>query len=208
MGTVATFDRSRGFFERTLALLAPQLREAGHVGYVNLNTIVNEGGIWPLELTCRFGCPGYAVLDPLQQTSWADLFRMMATRSGRTFAVAGGFSVGIVLTIPPFPYSRIEIDEPVGLPVLLPDNFDAEDLRHVHYAEVGLEEGQLVTSGNYGWPMVVTGIGPTIAVAQRAAYDRVRQILIPNVRYRLDIGDRLAARDYSNVDALSLFDDR
>jgi phosphoribosylamine--glycine ligase len=208
MGTVATFDRSRGFFERTLALLAPQLREAGHVGYVNLNTIANERGIWPLELTCRFGCPGYAVLDPLQRASWADLFRMMATRSGRTFAVAGGFSVGIVLTIPPFPYSRMEIDEPVGLPVLLPDNFDAEDLRHVHYAEVGLEEGQLVTSGNYGWPMVVTGTGPTIAVAQRAAYDRVRQILIPNVRYRLDIGDRLAARDYSNVDALSLFDDR
>ena len=204
MGTVATFDRSRLFFDRTLALIEPLLRAHGHVGYVNLNTIVNEAGIWPLEFTCRFGCPGYAVLDPLQKTSWAELFAMMARRSGAAFAAAPGFSVGIVLTTPPFPYSRMEIDEPVGLPVLLPEDFDADDLRHVHPAEIGLEDGQLVTSGIYGWPMVVTGTGPTIADAQRAAYARAGRILIPNVRYRLDIGDRLAARDYSRVDELSL----
>lgn len=208
MGTVATFDRSARFFERTLARLAPLLRANGHVGYVNLNTIVNARGIWPLEFTCRFGCPGYAVLDPLQETGWADLLRMMASRSARTFAAVAGFSVGVVLTIPPFPYSRLEVEAPVGLPVLLPETFDGEDFRHVHLAEVGLAEGQLVTSGNYGWPMVVTGTGPTIAAAQRAAYDRARQILIPNVRYRLDIGDRLAASDYSAVDALGLLGDR
>ena len=67
-----------------------------------------------------------------------------------------------------------------------------------------MADGQLVTSGIYGWPMVVTGTGPTIAAAQRAAYGRARHILIPNVRYRLDIGDRLAARDYSRVDGLAL----
>src|SRR5206468_2025434 len=146
MGTVATFDRGGAFFERTLARLAPLLRANRHVGYVNLNTIVNERGIWPLELTCRFGCPGFAVLDPLQETGWAELLRMMATRSDRAFAAAAGFSVGIVLSTPPFPYSRMEIDEPVGLPILLPDDFDAEDLRNVHLAEAGLEDGKLVTS--------------------------------------------------------------
>jgi phosphoribosylamine--glycine ligase len=204
MGTVATFERSGVFFERTLARVAPLLRANGHVGYVNLNTIVNDEGIWPLEFTCRFGCPGYAVLDPLQETGWADLFRMMVSRSAGTFAAAPGFSVGIVMTVPPFPYSRIEIDEPVGLPVLLPEDFDAEDLRHVHHAEVGLQDGLMVTSGNYGWPMVVTGTGPTIVDAQRAAYARAGRIFIPNMRYRLDIGDRLAAQDYSGVDRLGL----
>jgi len=207
MGTVATFDRSGRFFDMTLALVAPLLRANGHVGYVNLNTIVNESGIWPLEFTCRFGCPGYAVLDPLQEIGWAELLHLMVTRSARSFATAPGFSVGIVLTTPPFPYSRMEIDEPVGLPVLLPATFDAEDLRHVHHGEVGLADGRLVTSGNYGWPVVVTGTGPTIAAAQRAAYARAERIVIPNVRYRLDIGDRLAARDFSTVDGLSLLDE-
>jgi phosphoribosylamine--glycine ligase len=208
MGTVVTFERSARFFERTLALVAPLLREAGHVGYVNLNTIVNDRGIWPLEFTCRFGCPGYAVLDPLQETGWAELLRMMAGRSGSAFAARPGFSVGIVLTTPPFPYSRMEIDEPVGLPVLMPDDLDAEDLRNVHYAEVGLADGRLVTSGNYGWPMVVTGTGATIGAAQAAAYKRARRIHIPNLRYRLDIGDSLAAEDYSTVDRLALLEPR
>jgi len=204
MGTVVTFERSSLFFERTLGRIAPLLRAHNHVGYVNLNTIVNEAGIWPLEFTCRFGCPGFAILDPLQQTGWAELLKMMATRSAPAFRAAPGFSVGIVLTTPPFPYTRLEIDEPVGLPILLPETFGPEDLSHVHLAEVGMAGGQLVTSGIYGWPMVVTGTGPTIAAAQRAAYGRARQILIPNVRYRLDIGDRLAREDYSRVDGLAL----
>src|SRR3546814_2973329 len=77
MGTVATFDRSALFFERTLARIEPLLRDHNHVGYINLNTIVNAQGIWPLEFTCRFGYPGFAVLSPLLQTQWSQLFCML-----------------------------------------------------------------------------------------------------------------------------------
>jgi phosphoribosylamine--glycine ligase len=68
MGTVATYDRSATFFDRTLGLMTPMLQAGGYCGYINLNTIVNEQGIWPLEFTCRFGYPGFAVLSPLQKT--------------------------------------------------------------------------------------------------------------------------------------------
>jgi phosphoribosylamine--glycine ligase len=204
MGTIATFDRSRTFFDLTLKRIEPLLREHGHVGYVNLNTIVNEGGVWPLEFTCRFGYPGFAILDPLQKTSWGDLFALMLRRAGR-FAARPGFSVGIVLTTPPFPYSRKEVDAPLGLPILLPETFDAADKAHLHYGEMGLKGGELVTSGLYGWTMVVTGIGETIGAARQAAYERARQIQIPNVRYRLDIGERLIASDYAALEAMSIF---
>jgi phosphoribosylamine--glycine ligase len=207
MGTVATYERSRRFFDLTLARTAPILREHRHVGYVNLNTIVNAEGIWPLEFTCRFGYPGFAVLDPLQETSWGQLFRAMATRSAAAFSVRDGFSVGIVLTVPPFPYSRKQVPEPVGLPVLFDEPPGDEDRRHIHYGEVGLDDGQLVTSGLYGWTMVVTGTGATIAAAQREAYRRARRIHVPGVRYRADIGDRLAAADYDQVTALGLLSD-
>jgi phosphoribosylamine--glycine ligase len=202
MGTVVTYEGADGFFDRTLGLLEDRLRAAGHVGYVNLNTIVNERGIWPLEFTCRFGYPGYAVLTPLQVTPWAELLRMMTSAAGPRMETRPGFCVGVVITTPPFPYGREQVDEPIGLPVLIAPGLDAA---HVHYGEVGLDgSGQLVTSGVYGWTLVVTGTGADIANAQAHAYANAMQVFAPRARYRRDIGDRLIARDLRRLEKLGV----
>lgn len=207
MGTVVTYDRTGRFFERTLARMAPILRENGYLGYINLNTIVNDRGIWPLEFTCRFGYPGFAILDPLQETSWAELFRAMVTRSGTPFRTRRGFAVGIVLTTPPFPYTRREVEAPVGLPVLFDGELTDADRRHFHHGEIGLDpSGNLVTSGIYGWTAVVTGAGATIAEARVEAYRLADRVLVPDMRYRRDIGEKLIAGQLAQVEALGLLD--
>jgi phosphoribosylamine--glycine ligase len=206
MGTVATYERSAAFFERTLARIEPWLREAGHIGYVNLNTIVNEEGIWPLEFTSRFGYPGFAILDPLQKTPWAGLLAMMVAGRGGHFETVPGFSVGVVLTTPPFPYSRKQVDAAVGLPIFFDEPFDAADRRNVHFGEVGRAGAHYVTSGLYGWTMVVTGVAATIAGAKKLAYERLGRINVPNGRYRLDIGDRLVGGDFARLERLGLLD--
>ena len=196
MGTVATYEGSDALFEATLAPIAPLLRDAGHVGYVNLNTIIHADGIWPLEFTCRFGYPGFAVLEPLQALGWGELFQRMIARSGeRRFPTHSGYSVCVVLSTPPFPYSRKELDFPVGLPVVVGDVAP----EHLHLGEVGLTEEQLVTSGLYGWTAVVTGTGATIARAKADAYSRAALVQAPNLRYRLDIGDPLLAGDLDRL---------
>lgn len=197
MGTVATFDRSEELFEATLQPLEPLLRDAGHVGWVNLNTIINEGGIWPLEFTCRFGYPGYAVLEPLQIPGWGALFRSIIQRDTEGFETRAGFSACVVLTTPPFPLSRRQFDSPVGLPLIIGE----VPGEHLHLGEVGMSAGQLVTSGLYGWTAVVTGVGATIREAQAAAYGSAAKVHAPNVRYRLDIGDRLAAGDLARLES-------
>ena len=208
MGTIVTYERTARFHALTLGRIEGFLRDAGYCGYINLNTIVNEDGIWPLEFTCRFGYPGYAILDSLQRTLWSALFHSLVTRSGeKPFATLPGFAAGIVLTTPPFPYGRPEVNVPVGMPVLLDPSFGAEEHRHIHYGEVGLQNGQLVTSGAYGWTLVVTGVAPSIAEAQRRANDLAGRITIPNVRYRRDIGDRLLNGDFARVESLGLLDD-
>ena len=206
MGTVVTYDRTRRFFALTLGRMEKLLQANGYCGYINLNTIVNEHGIWPLEFTCRFGYPGFAILDPLQETPWGDLFHAMITKSRSSFDTAPGFAVGIVLTTPPFPYPRSQIPEPIGLPVLFDGELTAEDRRNLHYGEVGLEGDDLVTSGIYGWTMVATGVGPSIAVAQERANRLADRVLVPNVRYRHDIGSRLMRGDYARVERLGLLD--
>ncbi|MCH8614883.1 hypothetical protein LZ016_02025 [Sphingomonas sp. SM33] len=188
MGTAATFDHSDTLFDATLARLEPQLADAKHVGWVNLNMIVNAEGIWPLEFTCRFGYPGFAVLEPLQAIGWGELLKSLAQGSGERLPTHSGFSVGVVLSTPPFPLSRKEVDAPVGLPLIV----DGVEVEHLHWGEVGLEQDQLVTSGLYGWTAVVTGTGPTVGDAQAAAYERASKVQTPNLRYRKDIGDKLA----------------
>jgi phosphoribosylamine---glycine ligase len=203
MGTVVTYERTGRFHDLTLGRMEALLREGGYCGYINLNTIVNEQGIWPLEFTCRFGYPGYAILDPLQETPWSELFHSMVTRSATSFVTAPGFAVGIVITTPPFPYARTVVPEPVGLPVLF-EGLTGDDRRHLHYGEVGIRDGQLVTSGAYGWTMVATGAGATIGEARDRANRLAERVIIPNARYRRDIGDRLIAGDFERVAALGL----
>jgi phosphoribosylamine--glycine ligase len=201
MGTVVTYSRTKGFFQRTLAKMAPLLRENGYCGYINLNTIVNDRGVWPLEFTCRFGYPGYAILDPLQRTKWGDLFRIMLNRSKLQFEVEPGFAVGIVISTPPFPYDREAVDVPVGIPILFEGNLSPPQRRHVHYGEVGLKHGVLVTSGMCGYTLVVTGAGETIKAARDAANVLADKVVVANARYRRDIGTRLIERDLSKIES-------
>jgi phosphoribosylamine--glycine ligase len=195
MGTVATFEASDTLFQATLAPLAPLLQQAGHVGYVNINTIINTDGVWPLEFTCRFGYPGFAVLEPLQAPSWAELFSAMVSGEQSSFACRPGFSLCIVLTTPPFPYSRHDVAAAIGMPLIIGDI----PSQHLHLGEVGSDERQLVTSGLYGWTAVVTGSGETVQEAKQQAYSYAPLVQAPSVRYRLDIGDKLIAGDLAKL---------
>ena len=97
---------------------------------------------------------------------------------------------GVVLTVPPFPYSAGYDRLSKGLPISFRDSLDAQDRRHLHYGEVALRHGQLVTSGSVGYIMVVTGCGATPALARDAAYHRIEAVSVPNGRYRRDIAQR------------------
>jgi phosphoribosylamine--glycine ligase len=128
----------------------------------------------------------------------------MIERSLTAFRTSSGFAAGIVMTTPPFPYSRPFVDEPVGLPILFDESLTDSDRRHLHYGEVGMKDGQLVTSGANGWTMVVTGTGETIKDAQTRANALAARVVIPNVRYRKDIGEKLINGDYDRIEKLGL----
>ena len=55
---------------------------------------------------------------------------------------------------------------------------------------------QLVTSGATGYIGVATGRGCTLVMAIAEAYRITSHVVIPNLRYRMDIGHRLMAHDW------------
>ena len=71
---------------------------------------------------------------------------------------------------------------------------------------MGLDAGQLVTAGQIGYVMVVTGRGKTVADARREAYARAEKVVIPNVRYRNDIGAAFEERDHASLVRLGWLD--
>jgi phosphoribosylamine--glycine ligase len=73
------------------------------------------------------------------------------------------------------------------------------DWESLHYGEVAMKNGQLMTAGIVGYTMVVTGAGPTVHDARRDVYSRVDKVVIPNVRYRNDIGMKLIERDQAKL---------
>jgi phosphoribosylamine--glycine ligase len=199
MGTVVTYRGGDTLFAATLAKVAPVLRSGRHVGYVNLNTIINDAGIWPLEFTCRFGYPGFAILSSLFQDDCAAICQRVAAGTHQSFATHDGFAIGVVLTVPPFPYHHGYDELGKGQMIHLPRDLTADERRHLHFGEVALDGGALVTAGQVGYVMVVTGRGATIPEAREAAYGLVRRIAIPNMRYRDDIGAALHAHGLAEL---------
>lgn len=206
MGTLLTYRNADRLFAATLSKLAPLLREGGYVGYINLNTIVNEHGIWPLELTCRFGYPGFAILSALHNESWATLFARMLRRDSLHFDTAPGFAVGVVLTVPPFPYRYGYAEISRGLPIAFDKSLTERERARLHFAEVALDaRGELITSGVQGYLMIATGTGHSVQAAQSNAYELAERVYVPNVRYRTDIGSAYISHNQEILVRLGYF---
>jgi phosphoribosylamine---glycine ligase len=200
MGTVVSYRHSDRLFERTLGRIAPLLRDARHHGYININTIVNDAGVFPLEFTSRFGYPGFAICDALHAEGWDAILRKMAFGGSARIETRDGFAVGVVLTVPPFPYEFGYAELSRGRPIFF-DGISMDD-DALHFGEVECVDELLVTSGSIGYVAVATGVADIVADAQSSAYATVRKIALANARYRNDIGDRLIREDWATLERL------
>lgn len=202
MGTVVTYRGAEKIFEQTLLRLEKNLRDSGYCGYININLIINEAGLWPLEFTSRFGYPGYAICQALHSEDWPSIFKKMLNKNSDTIETIAGFSTGVVLTVPPFPYSHGYPAISKGLPILFRHSMNEHDRQHLHLAEVAIVNEQLVTSGEIGYVGVATGVGDDVQTSISNAYALADKVILPNLRYRNDIGDRVLQGDYEGLKKL------
>ena len=202
MGTIVSYRGAEKLFAASLGKVAPLLQEGGYCGYINLNMIVNDAGLWPLEFTSRFGYPGFAICEALHDESWDAIFRRMLQRDSLHVATKPGFAAGVVLTVPPFPYSHGYEELSKGEPICFRPGTTAADRAALHFAEVAQVGEHLVTSGSCGYVGVATGIGDSVQAASDAAYQLARQVVVPNLRYRTDIGERVRQHDLARLAAL------
>jgi phosphoribosylamine---glycine ligase len=201
-GTVLRYVKSSKLARKVLAPLSDALQKLKYVGYVDVNTIIDDkGNPWPLEFTMRPGWPTFNIQQPLHEgdpVEW--LIDLANGKDSRTFLL-DKISVGVVMSIPDYPYSHLTRREVVGIPIygITPGLW-----KHLHPCEMQLADNvPNVVNGNHvkmpmpatagDYVLVMTSVAETVKDAALACYRRLGKLIVPNSPgHRNDIGKRLA----------------
>jgi len=188
MGTSMFWSQPNRFFNATLLKLQPTLKKEGYVGYIDINCIVNGSGIYPLEITARFGFPTFHIQSDSMLMPVSEFFYRLASGENFEIKVKNGFHLGTRIVVPPFPF-----DDKKTFHSFSKDNpiiFKKPILEGIHLEDVKIKNGVWTIDGVKGVVLVVAASGSTMKQAQLQLKNRIKNILIPNMYYRIDIGDR------------------
>jgi phosphoribosylamine--glycine ligase len=195
MGTLAWYDDDENnvLYKETILKMEPFLREANFRGDFEINCIVNETGIYPLEATPRFGSPIIHLHSEIHESPWGEFLSAIADGEQYPLKWKRGYGIVVVLAVPPFPYTKKSKENiSYGLNIYF-DGITAEEMEHIHFEEVALRNGtidQYYISDNRGYILYVTGMGKTVKEAQEKTYTIINKIVIPKMIYRNDIGKK------------------
>lgn len=186
MGTLVMWSSRSRIFELTLEKMKSALAASGYVGYIDINSIANGTGIYPLEFTSRFGYPTISIHMEGVTSKWGRFLHSLAKGENIELNTKKGFQIGVVIAVPPFPFNDDRTFRKFSEDATI--LFKTQNLDGIHLGEVKMEGNDWRIAGRSGYSLVVTGSGNTTEEARERAYRRVANIMIPNMFYRTDIG--------------------
>ena len=188
MGTLMFWSEKSRLYDETLEKFRPILAEMAFVGYFDINCIANSRGIYPLEITPRFGYPTISIQMEGVTSKWGEFLYALANKQQFNLRSQRGFQIGVVVAVPPYPFSdtsafrRYSEDAVIIFKKAMPSG--------IHHGDAKLVNGDWRLAGSSGYALVITGSGQTVEDARRETYNRVKNVIIPNLFYRTDIGER------------------
>ncbi|MBU4204612.1 phosphoribosylamine--glycine ligase [Patescibacteria group bacterium] len=185
MGTLMYWSPSNAIFRNTLEKIKPELIRSGYAGYIDINCIANARGIYPLEITARFGYPTISIQIEGITNLWGEFLYKLAKKEPTELKTKKGFQIGVVVAVPPFPFDdKNEFFIYKDLSIL----FKKNNLDGIHLGDVKMVNGTWSIAGESGYVLVVTGAGLTVDDARKQVYLRINNIILQNMFYRTDIG--------------------
>lgn len=199
-GTVIRKVAKSKLADKVLKPVEDQLAALDYVGYVDVNCIIDDkGNPWPLEFTMRPGWPLFNIEQAVHIGDHAEwLLDLAQGRDAKNWDL-DTIALGVVMSIPDYPYSHITRKETNGIPIYGMKELTDPSV-HPCYMMMGeapierdgkiVKEQMLLSAGDY--VLVTTGTGKTITQAKKGAYQTLKRLSMPNSpMYRTDIGNRL-----------------
>jgi len=204
-GTVMRYTKRSKLADKVLTPLTDSLAKLGYVGDVAVNCIIDDKGKpWPLEFTMRLGWPAFQLQTALLKGDPIQWLHNLATGTPDSPFFLDRVAIGVVLSVPDYPYSRITRREVTGIPIF---NVTQQLMEHIHPCEMMVTDcfnevnGELVkmptlaTAGDY--VLVMTATDDTVQGARRKVYrrlEKVKKAMPGSPMFRTDIGMRLSTQ--------------
>jgi phosphoribosylamine---glycine ligase len=202
-GTVLRYVKKSKLADKVLLPLTKQLHAINYTGDVAVNCIIDaKGQPWPLEFTMRLGWPAFQLQLALVKDDPIEWLYELARGNDVHPFFTDRLAIGVVLSVPDYPYSRITRREVTGIPIF---GVTPRLMKHIHPCEMMVVDslceidGELVkmpvpaTAGDY--VMVMTATATTVQEARAKVYKRLEQVrkrMPGSPMYRTDIGVRLS----------------
>lgn len=198
MGTLAWYDEDEKnrIFLATLDKIKPYLVDINYKGYVDINCIVFQNKLFPLEATMRLGSPTNQLQSEMHLSPWKDF--LLHTSKGEKFNLKckKGYSIVVSIAIPPFPYKSISPEYYLkDLQILFKEKLNKNEKDRIHFEEVSARNNKLYVAGSNGYILYITGSGKSVESARNQTYELIDKLVIPRMIYRTDIGSKYIAKD-------------
>jgi len=197
-GTIMKYVAESKLGDEVLAPLEQSLIELDHLGDIDVNCIVDEKGqAWPLEFTMRLGWPAANIMwgchkeDPVE-------WMLDAVHGIDSLETRNKIACGVVIAQPDYPYSTRSKEELADVPIygvtsknegyLSPQAVKIQKMPDMQGKEV-VERAIWCTTGDY--ICVVSGQASTVKRATERAYTTLKELSIPDMIYRDDVGEKL-----------------
>ncbi len=179
----------RDIVEPTIQGMADE--DIPYVGFLYIGLMLTTDGPKVVEFNVRFGNPEAQVILPMLEDDAFELFQAGATgdlTGGQTHWLPG-VQVGVTLLSGNYPEKEgIGFKAKITGPVW---HDDWTATQRVYHGSTFFQNNELFTSG--GRALTAVGRGDNYGAAIENAYDLVKKIHFPTMRYRRDIGRRAFA---------------
>lgn len=202
-------------FKETLDRFRPLLKKLDFRGDFDVNTIVNDKGVYFLEFTPRMGVPATSAQIAIQKSPWFDFLKCVADGIQiENYQYNPGYCIVSWIYTKPFPmmnsskvnkmaedlFEKKKSNKPEDIqemmsyklsdsnrmPVLFKEKLSKEELDNLHFDAVLMEKGQLKVSNSDGYVLTVTGMGQTVDEAAEKVETLLKKIIVPKGFYRND----------------------
>ncbi|MBD3272027.1 MAG: hypothetical protein GF384_05765 [Elusimicrobia bacterium] len=119
---------------------------------------------------------------------WGEFLHALASGKEYSLKTQKGFQIGVVIAVPPYPFEDMKAFEKYSRDAVV--IFKKNMNTGIHHADIKIVDEDWRLAGCSGYAVIVSGSGVTMNDARQEVYKRINNIIIPNMFYRTDIGER------------------